>query len=555
MLKSLYISNYALIEELNIDFNSGFSVITGETGAGKSIIIGALSLVMGQRTDTKAIKQGADKCTVEVEFDISSYNLKEFFEKNELDFAENQCIIRREINSAGKSRAFVNDTPTSLNVLRDLTAHLVDIHSQHANLELGNDVSQRDLIDNFAQNQTVIAKYKIAFENWKNKTAELQKLKNFASKQNSEFEYLKFQFQQLVDFQIVEGEQEELEQELETLSHAEEIKTELLYANNLLINNDLTIVSQLKEILNSINRIKIYIADGENLHGRLDSLYIELKDIAQEINALEQKIEFNPARLEYVENRLSGLYGLQKKFNAKTVSELIEKREEIDNQLIAIENFDEAISILEKAVAENFNILKQNGKLLTESRVNICKSIENTLISELIELGIAHAQVKIQITDLQEFTENGADNINILFSANKNHAPQPVGQVASGGEISRLMLAIKSLLANKIELPTIIFDEIDTGVSGDIADRVGRIMERMSHTMQVIAITHLPQIAARGKQHFRVFKIDKKQTVTTKIEKLSPENRITEIAQMLSGSTVTSAAVENAKELLNLKNF
>ena len=552
MLKSLYISNYVLIEELNIKFDSGFTVITGETGAGKSIIIGALSLIMGQRADTKSIKQGSDKCIVEVEFDISSYNLKPFFDENELDFTDNQCIIRREINSAGKSRAFVNDTPASLNVLRDLTMYLIDIHSQNENLQLGNDVYQRDLIDNFAQNQEIIAKYKTAFENWKNKTAELQKLKNLASKQSSELEYLKFQFQQLSDFQLVDDEQEELEQELETLNHSEEIKTELLYAGSLLTNNDLTIISQLKESVNSINKIKNYIADGENLHERLDSVYIELKDIASQINLLSDKIEFNPARLEYVENRLSELYSLQKKFNVRTVSELIEKRDEIDNQLVAIENFDEVILTLENSVAENFNILKENGQLLTQSRLNVCKSIEDTLIAELIELGIPHAQIKIEIVDSQEFTPNGADNISILFSANKNHLPQPISQVASGGEISRLMLSIKSLLINKINLPTIIFDEIDTGVSGDIADRVGRIMERMSRTMQVIAITHLPQIAAHGQHHFRVFKTDENQRVATKIEKLSSESRITEIAQMLSGSTVTPAATENAKELLNL---
>ncbi|MCL2596746.1 MAG: DNA repair protein RecN [Paludibacter sp.] len=555
MLKSLYISNYVLIEELNIKFDSGFTVITGETGAGKSIIIGALSLVMGQRADMKAIKQNCDKCIVEVEFDISLYNLKPFFDENELDFGDNQCIIRREINSAGKSRAFVNDTPASLNVLRDLTVHLIDIHSQNENLQLGNDIYQRDLIDNFAQNQEVIAKYKIAFENWKNKAAELQKIKNLALKQTSELEYLKFQFQQLTDFQLVDGEQEELEQELETLNHTEEIQTELLYANNLLINNDLTIISQLKESLNSINKIKNYISNGDDLHKRLDSVYIELKDIALEINLLSEKIEFNPARLEYVGNRLSELYSLQKRFNVRTVSELIAKRDEIDNQLIAIENFDEAILTLEKSVAENFNILKENGQILTKSRVNVCKPIENTLVAELVELGIPHAEIKIEIIDYQEFTENGADNISILFSANKNHLPQPIAQVASGGEISRLMLAIKSLLINKINLPTIIFDEIDTGVSGDIAHRVGNIMERMSHTMQVIAITHLPQIASQGQHHFRVYKTDEKKSVATKIEKLSFENRVAEIAQMLSGSTVTDAAMENAKVLLSLKKF
>ncbi|MDR1654017.1 MAG: DNA repair protein RecN [Prevotellaceae bacterium] len=553
MLKSLYISNYALIEELHIEFDTGFSVITGETGAGKSIIVGALSLIMGQRADIKVIKQGKDKCVVETEFDISTYNLKQFFEENELDFSANQCIIRREVSSAGKSRAFVNDTPASLQVLRSLAGSLLDIHSQHENLELGNDVYQRDLVDNFAQNQDVIEKYKVAFDDWKSKTSELQKLKNIASNQISELEYLKFQFQQLSESQLVEGEQEDLEQELETLNHAEEIKKELSFADNLLTNSDSTIISQLKSTLYAINKVKNYISDGEYLHRRIDSVYVELKDIALEINKLEERIEYDPARLERVENRLSDLYALEKKFNARTVAELIAKREDIEQQLLAIENFDEAILSLQRDVALKLEILAQNGKALTKSRVNVSKSIENTLITELRELGIEHAQVKVEITDLQEFTENGADNISILFSANKNIVPQPVAQVASGGEVSRLMLAIKSLLASKIELPTIIFDEIDTGVSGDIADRVGGIMKRMSGDMQVIAITHLPQIAARGEQHFRVFKTDEKQEVTTKIEKLAPQSRIAEIAQMLSGSTVTESAVANAKELLKIK--
>jgi DNA repair protein RecN (Recombination protein N) len=550
MLKSLHISNYALIDELNITFDSGFSVITGETGAGKSIIIGALSLILGQRADTKAIKQGEEKCIVESEFDVSAYNLKTFFDENDLDFDEKHCVIRREINSQGKSRAFVNDTPTSLNVLRELSERLIDIHSQHENLELGKDDFQREVVDNIAQNEAVMLQYKTAFEGWKYFVVETEKLKKLAENQTADLDYMKFQWQQLVDFQLVEDEQEELEQELETLNHAEEIKAELNHSNNLLINNEITILSQLKESLSAFEKIKNYVSDGEGLAERLESAYIELKDIAQEINRLEEKTDINPARLEYVETRLSELYSLQKKFGLRTVSELMEKRNDLEAILQKIELFDEEILKLEKETAAALKTLEENGKQLTKSRVNISKSIEETIVAELAELGIPAAQVKIDIAALPDFTENGRDNIVFLFSANKNREPLPVSQVASGGEISRLMLAIKSLLADKAALPTIIFDEIDVGVSGDIADRMGKIMEKMSRTMQVFAITHLPQIAARGNHHFRVFKIDDNQHVSTKIELLAPENRVTEIAQMLSGSTVTDAAVQNAKILL-----
>jgi DNA repair protein RecN (Recombination protein N) len=550
MLTHLHISNYALIDELDIQFNSGFSVITGETGAGKSIIIGALSLILGGRADTKSIKQGEEKCIVESDFDISAYNLQSFFNENDLDFDEAHCVIRREINSQGKSRAFINDTPTSLNVLRELSEKLIDIHSQHENLELGKDDFQREVVDNIAQNEAVMVLYKTAFEAWKSLVSETENLKKLAAQQTADLDYMKFQWQQLADFGLIADEQEELEQELETLNHAEEIKTELNFSSNLLINNEVTILSQLKESLSAFGKIQNYVADGDELAERLESAYIELKDITQEINCLEEKIEVNPARLEFVEMRLSELYGLQKKFGLNTVNDLIEKRDDLDSVLQKIESFDDEIQKLERQTAAALKNLAENGKKLTESRVNISKSIEKTIVAELAELGIPAAQVKIAISPLPDFTENGGDNIAFLFSANKNREPLPVSQVASGGEVSRLMLAIKSLLANKAALPTIIFDEIDTGVSGDIADRMGKIMEKMSRTMQVFSITHLPQIAARGNHHFRVFKTDDNQHVSTKIELLSAELRITEIAQMLSGSTITDAAVQNAKTLV-----
>jgi DNA repair protein RecN (Recombination protein N) len=549
MLKTLHISNYALISEINIGFNSGFSVITGETGAGKSIIIGALSLILGQRAESRFIKEGEEKAIVEAEFDIRDYRLEHFFEINELDFQPEQCIIRREITASGKSRAFINDTPVSLQLLRELSAKLIDIHSQHENLLLSDDQYQLQVVDNMVQNASILKQYQQYYSQWKNLQTQLSQLQKTADKQLSELDYLKFQFQQLEEAHLSENEQDDLEMELETLSHTEEIKQELQKAVFLLTDEQKSLVL-LKEVIDAIGRIKSYISEGENWHKRLESVYIELKDIAQEITSLEENIDFQPDRLEWVEQRLNEIYTLEKKFKLSSISELLSLKENLKVELQHIESFDEEIDALQKKIAEAHKNVQQQAELLTKSRLNAVEPIEKFLKEQLSRLGMPNIQFKVEITDAAEFSETGKDTVQFLFSANKNQSLQPVAQIASGGEVSRLMLSIKSLMAHRAGLPTIIFDEIDTGVSGEIAHRMAEIMKEMSKNMQVIAITHLPQIAAKGNQHYRVFKDDSGKTTQTHINLLDREERIWEVAQMLSGENVTEVALGNAKELL-----
>jgi len=549
MLKTLHISNYALISEINIGFNSGFSVITGETGAGKSIIIGALSLILGQRAESRFIKEGEEKAIVEAEFDIRDYRLEHFFEINELDFHPEQCIIRREITASGKSRAFINDTPVSLQLLRELSAKLIDIHSQHENLLLSDDQYQLQVVDNMAQNASILKQYQQYYSQWKNLQTQLSQLQKTADKQLSELDYLKFQFQQLEEAHLSENEQDDLEMELETLSHTEEIKQELQKAVFLLTDEQKSLVL-LKEVIDAVGRIKSYISEGENWHKRLESVYIELKDIAQEITSLEENIDFHPDRLEWVDQRLNEIYTLEKKFKLSSISELLSLKENLKEELQHIESFDEEIDALKKTIAEAHKNVQQQAELLTKSRLNAVEPIEKFLKEQLSRLGMPNIQFKVEITDVAEFSETGKDMVQFLFSANKNQSLQPVAQIASGGEVSRLMLSIKSLMAHRAGLPTIIFDEIDTGVSGEIAHRMAEIMKEMSKNMQVIAITHLPQIAAKGNQHYRVFKDDSGKTTQTHINLLDREERIWEVAQMLSGENVTEVALGNAKELL-----
>ena len=552
MLKSLHISNYALIDQLDIDFEVGFSVITGETGAGKSIILGALALVTGQRADTKSIKQDAEKCVIEADFNIKDYQLQSFFEKNELDYDENNCVIRREITNGGKSRAFINDTPVGLNVVRELTNNLIDIHSQHENLLLANDSYQRNVVDIVAQNSKLLATYENDYIQWRNLTAALEKLIKTAEKSNADLDYIRFQWQQLVDIQLKDGELEELEQELETLSHAEEIKTELTKINHLATDEN-TSLSLIKEINTSFAKIKRYLPEGENLHERLESIYIDLKDIASEIYLFGERVEFNPTRLEWVDNRLGELYALLKKHKAESVGELIALRDLFEKQLLQIDSFDQEIEELKKQINAAYQSLVVSSGKLTESRQKACVPIKEKLENILAELGMPNIQFEVNICPSSTFELHGKDVIQFLFSANKNRKPELISQIASGGEMSRLMLSIKSLIANKTKLPTVIFDEIDMGISGDIADRMGKIMNKMSADMQVISITHLPQIAARGKAHYRVFKMEDNQHVQTKIVRLDYDERVKEIAQLLSGSQITEAATQNAIELLNNK--
>jgi DNA repair protein RecN (Recombination protein N) len=550
MLKSLHISNYALITELNIDFQSGFSVITGETGAGKSIILGALSLILGQRADSKSIKIDAEKCVIEAEFDISAYtHLSGFFTQNDLDNEGNSCLIRRELTNSGKSRAFINDTPVALNVIRDLSNRLLDIHSQHENLLLSNVGYQLDVVDTIAQNTVELNTYRQTYQQWRSLQAELKQLQKQAEKQASDIDYIQFQFQQLTDAKLQENEQADLELEQETLSHAEEIKSQLLKSNQLLEDENMSL-PLLKESIQALSHIKSYIPSGDNWYERLHSALIELKDISAEMSSYEERVEFNPSRLALVESRLSELFTLQKKYKAASVEELIELRDSFDKQLQRIGSFEDELEALNAKLILSFTQLQIDAQRLTTTRQQACKPIESYLIEQLIKLGMPNIRFVVEITAEEEFTENGNDQVQFLFSANKNREPQPVTQIASGGEVSRLMLSIKSLVAHKADLPTIIFDEIDTGVSGEIAHRMGEIMRSMSAEMQVITITHLPQIAGKGAQHYSVFKDDSGLQTQTHIRRLDQKERLVELAQMLSGKNVTDAALQNAQELL-----
>jgi len=550
MLKSLHISNYALITELSIDFESGLSVITGETGAGKSIILGALSLILGQRADTKSIKIDADKCVIEAEFDISAYaHLNAFFEQNDLDNGGLICIIRRELTNTGKSRAFINDTPVGLNVVRELSMRLIDIHSQHENLLLSNVGYQLDVVDSIAQNSPILSVYKLTYLEWRNIQAELKQLQKTSEKQASDADYIQFQFQQLNEANLIENEQKELETEQDTLNHAEEIKSELLKTQQLL-EEDHASLPLLKETISALSHIKSFIPNGINWYDRLQSSFIELKDISDEMRSFEEKVEFNPVRLEWVEARLSELFTLQKKYKVTSVAELIQLRDGFAKQLQRIDSFDEELDALKTKLEACLAKLTKNADNLTLSRKKACKPIETYLVDQLTKLGMPNIQFQVMISSETDYSENGNDEVQFLFSANKNRPVQPVTLIASGGEVSRLMLAIKSLVAHKADLPTIIFDEIDTGVSGEIANRMGEIMQTMSMDMQVITITHLPQIAAKGSHHYRVYKDESGQQTQTHIQRLTTNERLDELAHMLSGKNVTDAALLNARELL-----
>ncbi len=551
MLKSIFISNYALISTLEINFQPGLSVLTGETGAGKSIILGALSLILGQRADNKSIKKEEDKCVVEAVFDISAYkHLDDFFETNELDHDVYHCIIRRELTANGKSRAFINDTPVALTVLRDLTSRLIDIHSQHENLLLSNASYQLEVLDTVARNNELLQEYRESYLVWKADEKTLEKLKADSAKAASETDFIRFQFNQLQEAKLIPDEQQELEAEQETLSHIEEIKTELNKITGLLDGEQGSLL-QLKESVAAMSKIAKFVTEGDTKLERIQAAYIDLKDLTQELILLQESLDYNPARLEETENRLSELYSLMQKFKVNSVEALIEKRDSFGTQLQHIDSFEEEIERLEKKLAASFTHLQKYALLLTESRASQIATVEQYMIQQLSQLGMPNIQFKIRLIPIQQYTENGIDQVEFLFSANKNREMQRVEEIASGGEVSRLMLAIKSLIAGKSDLPTIIFDEIDTGVSGEIAHRMGEIMLQMSRTMQVITITHLPQIAAKGEHHFRVYKDDSGQQTETYIQRLSATERVDEIATMLSGKVRGEAAIQNARELLS----
>lgn len=550
MLKSIYISNYALISSLDIGFESGLSVLTGETGAGKSIILGALSLILGQRADNKSIKSQGDKCIVEAIFDISNYrHLHGFFEENELDNDTKTCLIRREFSNNGKSRAFINDTPVALNLLRDLSNRLIDIHSQHENLLLSNAAYQLEVLDTVAQNATELSAYRAAYFIWKADEKSLEVLQKNAAKASAEIDFIRFQYNQLEEAKLLEHEQDELETELETLNHVEEIKTELNRIVNLFDGDEGSLL-HLKEAIASFSKVFKLVPDGESKYERIHSAYIDLKDLNQDLTSYQEQLEFNPTRHAWVENRLGEIYTLQQKYKVNTVQELISKRDAYAAQLLHIDSYQEEMNQLQQQLELSFREMTQQAVRLTASRKEQVAFIEKYMVEQLSKLGMPNIQFKVNLTNAQHYTENGCDVVEFLFSANKNREMQAVEQIASGGEVSRLMLTIKSLIANKSDLPTIIFDEIDTGVSGEIAHRMGEIMQQMSQSMQVISITHLPQIAAKGEHHYRVYKDDSGMQTETLIQKLSEEERINEIATMLSGKVRGEAAMQNARELL-----
>ena len=552
MLRSLYIQNYALIEKLDIDLGSGFSVITGETGAGKSIILGAIGLLLGQRADVKSIRQGAAKCVIEARFEIAGYGMQPFFEENELEY-EDECILRREVYASGKSRAFINDTPASLVQMKELGEQLIDVHSQHQNLLLNKEGFQLNVLDILAHDEEELAKYQTLHREWKRVQQELENLTALAVQNKADEDYIRFQLEQLEDAHLTTGEQEELEQEADTLNHAEEIKAGLFRANQVMNSDEGGLLSALKECLNTMLGLqKVYSSAGE-LAERLESSYIELKDISQEISGKEDEIEFNPARLEEVNDRLNLIYTLQQKHRVSTVDELLALTDDYAAKLSNITSSDERIEELKAHSEVLYNKVKKQAAVLTKLRTVAAREVEKQMAARLIPLGMPNVRFLVEIGTRKEPGIHGADTVNFLFSANKNGTLQNVSSVASGGEIARVMLSIKAMIAGAVKLPTIVFDEIDTGVSGEIADRMADIMQEMGDSdRQVISITHLPQIAARGRAHYKVYKQDNETETNSHIRRLTDEERVEEIAHMLSGATLTEAALNNAKALLGI---
>ena len=550
MLKHLYIKNFTLIDELDIELYPGFSVITGETGAGKSIILGAIGLLLGQRADSKAIKQGADKCVIEAQFDLSRYGMEDFFEENDIEYDASDCIIRRELTAAGKSRAFINDTPVQLSMLKELGERLVDIHSQHQNLLLNKQDFQLNVVDIIAGDEKELAAYQQAFTQYHAAEKELQALQESIEQNRQNADFLQFQCEELSQANLMEGEQEELEQKSETMSHAEEIKSALYEADNALSSEGTGVVVSLKTALSAIRQIEEVLPDAKELVERMDSSYIELKDIAQEISSQMEYVDFDPNELDAINNRLDKLYDLEKKYHVETIEELITKRDELKLQLDCIENSDEALEELQKKLVQLQMQAKKAANTLTKLRTKAAKQIEKEMQTRLVPLGMPNVRFSIQMTEGALGT-SGQDQVAFLFSANTSTPLQPISQVASGGEIARVMLSLKAMISGAVKLPTIIFDEIDTGVSGKTAEKMAQIMQEMGqHERQVISITHLPQIAALGSAHYKVEKEETSKGTISKMRQLSPEERIDEIAQMLSGSDISEAAIQNAKQLL-----
>ena len=552
MLQSIHIQNYALIEKLDIDFQSGFSVITGETGAGKSIILGAIGLLLGQRADLKAIKSGANKCIVEARFGVSPYHLEEFFTENDLEYDAEECILRRELYASGKSRAFINDSPASLVQMKELGEKLIDVHSQHQNLLLNREDFQMNVLDILAKDEEELEAYRNLYSAYRKVSVELEKFMNQAEKSRQDEDYIRFQVEQLEEANLQSGEQEELEEEAETLSHAEDIKGGLYKVDQLIASDETNLLSVTKECMQTLQSVSKVYSPAQEWINRLDSCYIELKDLSHEIASAGERIEFNPTRLDEVNERLNLIYSLQQKHHVSSLEELLEVASDYREKLDAITSFDDRIEELTQQKQVLYTQVLEQAKILSKLRTNAGKEIEKQMQTYLVPLGMPNVRFVVELTRRDEPNTKGMDNVTFLFSANKNGALQQVASIASGGEIARVMLSLKAMIAGAVKLPTIIFDEIDTGVSGSIAEKMALIMQEMGKAdRQVISITHLPQIAARGSVHYKVYKEDTETGTNSYIRQLNQEERINEIANMLSGATLTEAALNNAKALLN----
>ena len=553
MIKQLYIKNFTLIDELDIELHRGFSVITGETGAGKSIILGAIGLLLGQRADSKAIKTGADKCVIEAHFDLSNYAMEAFFEENEIEFDAEDTIVRRELTAAGKSRSFINDTPVGLSVLKELGEQLVDVHSQHQNLLLQKQDFQLNVVDIIAQDTQQLTAYQQTYSQLLTAKSQLQELKDDIERNRQNQDFLQFQYEELNNSNLTDGEQEELEQQSETMEHAEDIKTALYESDNALAADETGAVSLVRSAFHSLKGISQVMPNSEELAERLDSCYIELKDIADEVSSMLERTDFDPSELDKINARLDRIYDLEKKYHLDTVGELISRRDELKQLLAGIENSDEALAELTAQCQQLTIKSQQQASELTKLRKQAATQIEEQLRQRLVPLGMPNVRFEVNVNQ-GDLNKNGQDTVSFLFSANTSTPLQPVAQVASGGEIARVMLSLKAMISGAVKLPTIIFDEIDTGVSGKIAEKMAEMMQEMGRQeRQVISITHLPQIAALGSHHYRVSKVETPQGTNSSMKELTEQQRIGEIAQMLSGSDVSDAAIANAKQLLKVK--
>ena len=550
MLRQLYIRNFTLIDELDITFKPGFSVITGETGAGKSIILGAIGQILGNRADARMVKAGCDKCVIEAHFNLSNYDMEGFFDDNDIDYEPEDCIIRRELKANGKSRAFINDTPVALTTARELGQQLVDIHSQHQNLLLQKEDFQLNVVDIIAHNSQLLNDYRTLFDGYAKAKAALREKEEECEKDRANEDFLRFQADELVTAKLIDGEQEELEQELETLSHAEDIKGALFDADNLLSGDDRSITQSCKTMLSRLSDIGDVYPAIRQVTERIDSAYIELKDIARDISNLAESIDFDPARLTMANERLDTIYTLQKKHHVESVAELIAIRDSLTARLNDITNSEDMLEDMRRQVEDMHRKATEAAARLTESRQEAARHVTEQLLAQMTALGMPNARFEIKF-ETKELAADGADRISYMFSANKNVPLEPIAQVASGGEVARVMLSLKAMISGAVRLPTIIFDEIDTGVSGRVAEMMAQIMRQMGRAdRQVISITHLPQIAALGTTHYKVEKTDTDDTTISRMRMLGHDERITEIAQMLSGSNISDAAIENAKSLL-----